>query len=144
LIDGSFSIGQVVNVESNMPNAPLCAFFKMKVATSSIHADCTLDDSVLIAVLFVTRDLLDKGSWQVFGSRLSKLKLSDYVDLEELRRNGYIGMQIIGSGIINKMMEAYFALYPWDGFSNPDYLDSLLVSIDRKPSNLILKRKDDS
>lgn len=35
-------------------------------------------------------------------------------------------------------MEAYFGLYPWNGFYEKNYLDRLLVSPNKKPNQVLL------
>lgn len=36
-------------------------------------------------------------------------------------------------------MNAYYSLVPWNSFHDPNYLDSLLISIDKKPNKVVLK-----
>ena len=44
-----------------------------------------------------------------------------------------IGAKIIGSGIVNEFVEAFYGLVPWDDWKAPHYLDSLLISEAAKP-----------
>jgi len=47
---------------------------------------------------------------------------------------------VIGSAIVNEFLNAYYALQPWDDWKDPHYLDSLLVSPDKKPTKLLYKK----
>ena len=138
LADGSYSIGQVVGYEPEALNSALCAFFSRHVVKlpTSISAPPTSDE--LVAILFVTRDLLDSGTWKVLG-RGEPLPAAPHINLDTLRARRFVGARVVGSGIAMKLMDAYFGLYPWNGFAQSDYLDKLLISIDRRPRNVLLK-----
>lgn len=138
LADGSSSIGQVVAYEPEALNSALCAFFSRRAVKlpTCISVPPTSDE--LVAILFVTRDLLDAGTWHILG-RGEPLPAAPYIDLDTLRTRRFVGAKVVGSGIAMKLMDAYFGLYPWNGFAQPDYLDKLLISIDRRPRNVLLK-----
>ena len=53
---------------------------------------------------------------------------------------GWVGAKVIGSGNVNKFMNAYFGLSLWDDWHDPTYLDRLLVSPEKRPAKLILKK----
>jgi len=65
--------------------------------------------------------------------------LSRYAQIDDVRANGYVGVKVIGSGIITKFLEAYHSLYPWNGFARPDYLDSLLLRKEYKPKSVLIR-----
>ncbi|MGG8166425.1 hypothetical protein PGO42_06635 [Klebsiella aerogenes] len=98
-----------------------------------------LSNDELISVLFVTRDLLDSGAWKVFSSSSKDFSLSKYFDISSLRNVGFVGVKIIGSGLIIELLNACYMLSLWNDYANPDYLDSLLLSPDKKPKNVLLK-----
>jgi hypothetical protein len=108
----------------------------------------------LIAVLYVTRDLLDSGHWRVvphqraglqqqlseaFYARFPHLRWRHFVDIDELKPSGYIGLTIHGSANVTSFLNAFHKLSPWNDFFDPNYLDGLLISKDRKPTDLLLK-----
>ncbi len=138
LADGSFSIGQVVGKEAEALNSVVCAIFSRQYRSLPATIDQAPADGDLIAVLFVTPDLLESGDWRVV-SRSEPFDVAPYVNIDALRRKGFVGVRVIGSGIVITLMDAYFGLYPWNGFAKPDYLDKLLVSDDRKPKHVRLK-----
>ena len=139
--DGKHSLGQVVGQEREALNSVVCAFFDLRgECTESDWAPQLLRRKDVIALLFVTRDLLDRGRWRVVGWREpSKLGQDGIVD--EARSNRYIGVEIRGSGIVEKFLNAFYGLHPWDAWHNPRYLDRLLIDPSRKPpdSRLIFK-----
>lgn len=47
-----------------------------------------------------------------------------------------------GIPIEDDFIKAYFSLAPWDDWHDPEYLDKLLISPDKKPENLIIKTND--
>lgn len=138
LSDGTFSVGQVVGIEPEAMNSAVCAFFSIQYKPAPLELKKAFTEHDLISVLFVTRDLLDSGVWHVFSSSTA-LPTTPYLDISRLRMTGFVGVKIIGAGIVTMFMEAYFGLYPWNGFYEPDYLDRLLVSPAKKPKHLTSK-----
>lgn len=138
LKDHSFSIGRVVGFESEALNSAICAFYAYRVDAVPDN-EIILSDDELISVLFVTRDLLDSGDWKIFSSSPNFFDLDKYIHLNYLRENGFIGVKSIGSGLVIELMEAYYKLSPWNDYFDPNYLDSLLLSPDKKPKDIILK-----
>lgn len=142
LSDKSYSIGQVVARDPlTLKNAPICAFFKYQLKSAPPKMELIPNDTELIAILFVSRDHLDSGNWRVFAKGNPLSPEMYFPDIENRREKGFVGTKIIGSGIVMKLMDAYFGLFPWDGFFEPDYLDKLLVSPDRKPEKVMLKNR---
>jgi len=138
LSDGSTAIGQVLGYEPEALNSAVCAFFARRCVDQPSKRGAPPTKDELVAVLFVTRDLLDSGTWQVIG-RGAPLPTAPHIDLDVLRARRFVGVKVVGSGVANRLMDAYFGLYPWNGFAQPDYLDKLLISADRKPRNVLLK-----
>lgn len=138
LADGTYSIGRVVGYEPEALNSAVCAFYAHRVDVFP-NMELNLSEDELISVLFVTRDLLDSGDWQVFSHCTSEFPLNKYIDLYTLRNEGFIGVCSIGSGIIIGLMNAYYKLDIWNKYYDPNYLDSLLISPDKKPKDVILK-----
>lgn len=137
LCDGSFSLGQVVGFEPDAMNSAVCAFYAARFSNLDTAHCRGFNDELLVAVLFVTRDLLDSGDWGVCGHE-SPLDANRYFDFDGLRAKGFIGLRIIGSGIVVDLMDAYFGLRSWDDFHDRNYLDGLLVSQEKRPANVIL------
>ncbi|WP_330986332.1 MULTISPECIES: Imm26 family immunity protein [Enterobacterales] len=138
LSDGTYCIGKVVGFEPEALNSTICAFYAHHVVKKP-DSEINLTDNELISVLFVTRDLLDSGDWEVFTKCCNEFPLGNYINLRELRDKKYIGVRSIGSGNIIELFNAYYSLAPWNAFYDPNYLDSLLVSPDKKPKNVLLK-----
>jgi hypothetical protein len=141
LSDKTFSFGQVVQYAGEALNSVVCAFFGLKAKDEEEGKTLIveLNDSLLVAVLFTTRDLLDSGDWLIVENKHS-IDISPYINLRKMESEGFIGVKVIGSGVVSKFLDAYFGLYPWDGFYKPDYLDNLLVSPEKKPKNIMLKK----
>jgi hypothetical protein len=135
LSDGTFCIGEVVGIEPKALNSAICAFYAYRVNLIEPQDIVELTDNELISVLFVTNDLLNFGKWKVFGKSTKIFPLEKYIDINTLRKKGFIGTKIIGSGNIMKLMNAYYGLREWNSFHNPNYLDTLLVSPNKKPEN---------
>ncbi|AOR61148.1 Imm26 family immunity protein [Pectobacterium parmentieri] len=138
LKDHSFSIGRVVGFEPEALNSAICAFYSHRIDTAP-DDEIVLPDDELISVLFVTRDLLDSGDWKIFASSSNFFYLERYINLDRLRNDEFIGVESIGSGLVIKLMDAYYKLSFWNDFYEPDFLDSLLISSEKKPKDVILK-----
>jgi hypothetical protein len=139
LTDDSFVVGQIVGQERKALNSVSCAFFDLRVKSEAdLDSVRELPLPKVFSVLFVTRDLLDNGVWRVIGDRRVTLPES-LLPFERLRNQGWVGASVKGSGIVAKFLNAFYGLAPWDDWHNPNYLDELLMSPDKKPSNLIFK-----
>lgn len=136
LCDGNYSVGQVLSWEKDALNSVVCVFSILKVKNKNV--EIALDPDKIISALFTTPDLLDSGDWIVVDNSAS-LSVDDFFDMKSLKSDGFIGIKVIGSGIVIKFMDACFGLYPWDGFYESDYLDKLLLSPDKKPNKIIYK-----
>jgi len=138
LLDGTFSLGQIIEIEPQALNSAICAYFARRANDFSLGVARELGKNDVVSVLFVTRDLLDSGDWRVF-SEGKAIDATQYFPLDDLRRKGFVGTKVIGSGIANTLMNAYYGLHAWNSFHKPDYLDGLLVAPDRKPKSVMLK-----
>jgi hypothetical protein len=140
LSDDSFTLGHVIGIESQALNSFIGVFYAARYSSLEEIKELReqLRNDKIISVQFVTRDLLDSGDWAVIGN-ISPPSVENYISIEELRDKGFIGVKIIGSGIMIKLLEAVYKLYPWDGFARPDYLDSLLFDMSQKPQEVLLK-----
>jgi len=136
LKDGTFAQGQVLIAAKRAMNSAVCGF------TSNRYKETPFSLLVpslqeTIAILFVTRDLLDSGRWQI-NSNQANAWGADHIHFHELESNGFVGVNIIGSGIVENLLNAYHGLEPWNDFQDPKYLDGLLLSPKLKPSSVLL------
>ena len=122
LEDGSYSLGQIVEIRLAVLNSITCAFYDYRLAEPE-PTDPT--DFNLLSVQFVTPDLFRSGVWQRTGNFTIQLEdhLLPYRDTEA---QGWIGAKVIGSGIIAKVLSAFYGLRNWHEMHDPDYYQNLL------------------
>ena len=136
LSDGTYCLGRAVKHEPKAMNSLICAIYKTRLSAEDENF-CLIDDD-LISVLFVTRYSLDWGIWKVIGKTESAFAVEKYLNYDEAVNNKFVGTTITGCGNVNKLMEAYYCLRPWNSFHNPKFLDGLLISEDIKPNKVIM------
>lgn len=141
LIDASHCVGQVLGITKAALNSCICAFFDVHLPEGAREVTVPLNEVNLIAVQFVTPDLLKKGYWPVIDKRKIAVDVEKYIPLQRYEREGFVGAEIIGSGNIRQFLSAYYALRPWDNWFESDFLDKLLVSPDKRPANVILTKQ---
>lgn len=124
LDDGSNARGQVVEPAPDALNSVVCAFWSQRIPFSE-DSPLPLPKCEVIAVLFVTRDLLDSGRWKVVSHNSGSFT-APLESLEEAKRNRFVGVTIYGSSIIEILLNALLGLRPWGEFHDPQYLDKLL------------------
>ena len=122
-----------------MKNVASCAFYDIRVPCDANRAPDDLLVSRLIAVLSVTREQLDFGKWRVVGSNRVALDRQLWPN-EEFRQDLWVGAKIYDASIAEEFLDAYNGLVPWDDWHDPQYLDKLLVSPDKKPKHLLYKK----
>ncbi len=125
LADGTFSVGQVIARYKDALNSVVCIFTTSRI--KKLESEVTINEDEIISALFVTPDFLDSGDWLVVGS-WPPVPVEHYFDTDALKADGFVGVKVVGSGIVINFIEACFGLYPWDGFFEADYLDKLLLS----------------
>ncbi len=137
--DGKYVIGQIVGQEQQALNSVTVAFHDIRVDTEEEARKIeSMEFAKIFSIVFATRESLDFGQWKIIGHQTVRIPVK-YMPYENLRNSGFIGAKIIGSGILDEFINAFYALTPWDNWHNPAYLDELLLSPDKKPSNLIYK-----
>lgn len=140
--DGRYTLAQIVGREPSVLNSVTIALVNQRFDSPDEAKDVAqIGPDDFFSALFVTRDLLDSGRWQVVGHGKPTLPSSQY-PYQHLRKAGYVGAKVIGSGIVESFVNAFYGLAPWDDWKDADYLDRLLVSADRKPKDrLVYKRR---
>ena len=128
--DDFLAVGQILGKYDWIGVA--CLITKMKI-----------DKNDVIAAMFITEESLDKGFWLIIQQGIvNKNILKQYFpNIDLIEQGNIIGINTEGSAIIDDFIKAYFSLAPWDDWHDPEYLDKLLISPDKKPENLIYKNK---
>ena len=121
--DGSFVLGQVVEIKREVLNSITCAFYDIRTDDPKQKFP---EPKNPISIQFVTKDLFVSGKWIRKGNKRVNVSRSQlpYRDTEE---NGWIGAKVIGSGIINKFLSAFYGLRSWDEMADPIYYEKLLL-----------------
>lgn len=139
--DDSLSVvGQIVGQEPEVLNSASVAFFdKRYQRIEEIPSHSAPDPAEVFAILFVTRDLLDSGVWRVVGE--SKVVVPQVMlPYEHLRESKFTGAKVYGSGIVNAFLNAFYGLALWDDWHDPNYLDRLLLTPDKKPLQRLVRK----
>lgn len=132
LQDEEFGLGQVIAHEYELLNSAAVAFFDWKEVWTehSVVPQPSLDS--IISVVHVTVDLLDSGRWRVV-SHAAASPFAHLMPYEQLRLKGFVGGKVHGSALAESFLNAFYGLEAWDDWYLPDYLDSFLISPDKKP-----------
>jgi hypothetical protein len=136
--DGICSIGQVI--EPIMTNVVSCAFYDIRVSCNEATGPFDLSLRHLVTLLSVSREQLDFGQWKVVAHEPVAVDAELWPN-EEFRGNRWVGAKIYDASIAEEMLDAYNGLVPWDDWNDPEYLDKLLVSADRKPKHVLRKKE---
>jgi hypothetical protein len=138
LADGGAGFGQVLSIEPQAMNSFVGAIYDVKASVGETPPLQKLGADQVLAVLFITRDLLDSGQWQVVA-RSEPLQPEKFVPLNSLRAQGFVGAKVIGSANVTRLLNAYFRLAPWNMMKDPEYFDRLLLPARSRPSDVILR-----
>lgn len=123
-----------------MKNVVSCALYDVRVPCDEAMVPIELPIRRLIAVLSVSREQLDFGNWKVVGHQPVAADPELWPN-EEYRGEGWVGAKVYDATIAEELLDAYNGLLPWDDWHDPEYLDRLLVSRDRKPKHLMYKKR---
>lgn len=136
--DGKSVVAQIIGREAEVLNSVTIAFFDVRVSNPEEISSIDLIPESVFSTVFATRDLLDSGDWRVVENRRVIIPVRMFPH-EDNRASGFAGAKVIGSGILNEFLNAFYSLTPWDDWKDPDYLDNLLLDPSKKPSNLLFK-----
>jgi len=137
LSDGTATLGQVLDVTPQVMNSVLCALFGLRGSRPRIDVALP-DEKTIVAVQFVTPESFKQGMWPVVRNDEVYIDANRYLPVNELAAKNWVGAKIIGSGIVESLMNAYFSLRAWDDWYVPNYLDSLLAPGVPRPSGVKL------
>ena len=140
LSDRTYSLGQILGYERQALNSVACAFYNIRIIDAPpLEIPAPLPQDRVISILLTTPDLLNRAVWPVVTDRAiaTPVAVRPY---EQYRAKNWVGARIIGSGIVSKFLNAYFALAPWDAMHDPDYYDCLLLNASLKPNLLVYTR----
>ena len=137
LQNGQFLLGQELAKETSI-GAGGVAIFDARLDKLCEPPALTLD--AVIAILFTTRDQIERGNWPIVARR-GVVVPKDRFPYESTRASGFVGAKIVGSGNVVEFANAFCALAPWDKWADPAYLDKMLVTPDKKPSDLIYSKQ---
>ena len=144
LSDGSARIAQVVGIDWDGFEEPICAFTLIRAEEWTDGTPLLMDD--LMAVQTVTSDMLRTRRperWRVVGSA-RPLSVPDYVFRAPQRR--WIRAPsvreripasnpvVIGSGNMAEFLEACLGLCPWDEYAWPEFMDGILLPGRARPT----------
>ncbi len=143
-LNNQYVAAQIIGREAEVLNSVTIAIFDERFDSANDAMQAELDTSHVISVIFSTRDSLDRGIWQVVGNHPVMIP-KNLFPYEHLRGEAeWVGAIVHGSGIINEFVNAYYGLLPWDDWTDPSYLDKLLVTPDKKPTHLVYKSSRNS
>lgn len=140
LSDGSWCAGQLLQITKKALNSCICAFFDVRLLAESDIVNRPLHEANLFAVQFVTPESLKKALWPIVENREVTIDLERYIPLDKLQQHGFVGAKIVGDGIIDDFLNAYYGLRTWDDFHDPNYFDKLLASPGKRPADVILTK----
>ena len=137
LMDGGFGVGQVVEVDATPEGSALCLLTRLLSAPD--WPPTPIHDSEAISLVLVTDDALRNGTWQTVGFEMLP-KLERVFPLKNTIIDKFHGIAVHEPAIIEAFVNACHGLYPWDGFPDPTFFNSLLVYPDKTPSKAKMKR----
>ena len=129
-----YALGQIVGQEPELMKSVAIALFDQSFdSIDDIEIPFLCNSNKIYSVLFVTLNHIENGKWCVLGGGSTIDIDADKMPFEHTRSSGFIGAKVVGSGIVNDFVNAFFGLILWDDWNDPLYLDSLLISTDKKP-----------
>ena len=138
LNNGLGVLGQVLDLQ--MPNVVRCVIFEETyLLNESIQLNnYQVENDKVISLIACTREQLDFSVWKIIATAKVQVPVSKFPN-EKYRCNGWVGSIIYDAAIVEEFVNAFYCLCFWDDWANPNYLDELLISIDKKPKQLLFK-----
>lgn len=134
LKDGSYILVQII--DQMMTNCIYVAVTNIKVDLNSTDNNYTLNPADIISLVCVSKHPFEDGYFPKIGKVDLIAGKADFKN-ELTKDNGYIGSKIYDGELLEDFLDAYNKLSPWDDWFDPNYLDEFLISLDKKPKDLI-------
>lgn len=139
LSNEQYALGQIVGQEPDIMKSVTIALFDHLINTvADVEAKSLCKPNEIYSILFVTLNHIENGKWNVLGSGSNIEIETNKMPFESARGTGFIGAKVVGSGIVNDFVEAFFGLQAWDDWKDPEYLDSLMIRTDLKPVDRLI------
>jgi len=136
LKNNKYCVGHILS--QRMPNTIRIALYDEVIdnlETIDVHKLCYRPD--LISLIEVTKEQVEFGVWKIIGNKKSDVPISMHPN-EQFRSQKWIGSSVYDAALAEDFVNAFYALIPWDDWYDPNFLNELLINIDKKPKNLIL------
>ena len=141
LANGEYGLGQILDMHEFVPGVACILFDKKFLPDTPIY----IDEKNIISAIYVVEGLLKRYFPIIQTNDISikdnKLLYKYFPLTDQYHQGNTTGMVTSQTGIVEMFLNAYFGLTPWDECYDPNYYDNLLVSPDKKPSNLIYSKK---
>jgi hypothetical protein len=140
LMDGNYAIGHVL--DQRMINAVRIALYsEVIIDINTPNLSELVNDENLISLIEVTREQLDCGVWKIVGNKHTVIPIENYAN-EQFRNNKWINSVIRDAALAEDFLNSYYAFLAWDDWFDPNYLDNYLISLSKKPDNLLYKKNN--
>lgn len=139
LNNGSAILGQVIQYDKRgLPGYSL-GLFDLPFESHQERTNTNLSFDKCFSILIGTTECFSRNSnWKVIGNQ-NLIIPKKYYPYERLRKSNKPGCILHNKSAIDEFVNAYYGLLPWDNYYKSDYLDGMLLSLEKKPLNLIYK-----
>lgn len=132
-------LAHVIGKDIDTMRSALCAYTLIEFDS----AEVSVRPEDYIAVQFTTKDMIERGGWEIVG-RAPAPDFSKYLeDYEELKRRRFIGLTVRGSGVMRKFLDACVGDRAWNSFADPNYFDKLLLPDIPRPAGIVFTMSGD-
>ncbi len=137
LKNGEYGLGQILDMVECVDNAT-CVLFNQKFLEGTPILATSND---VICAQYVVGQLLRRYFPIVQSGVVDNQLLQKYFpEHNRFKQGNIVGMTSYQTGIVEMFLNAYFGLTFWNECHNPNYYDTLLVSLDKKPLNLMYRK----
>ena len=141
LPNGELALLQAIN--SFMTNIVYVALTDKKISTIGVDLPILTSDDI-ISLIAITRHELDFAEdFILLGTQQLIADKSSFKN-EQFKNIGYVGAISYDAGLAIDFLAAYHKQAPWDDWYDPNYLDEYLVSLEKKPKELIYLKSNPS
>lgn len=139
LMNGKYATGHIL--DQRMINTVRIAIYDELIKEiDTIDLSTLINAEDLISLIEVTREKLDSGVWPIIGTKDNVIPIDKFPN-EQYRANKWINSLVYDAGLAEDFINAYYALTPWDDWYDPNYLNKFLISLSKKPNNLLYKKE---
>lgn len=123
---GGFYVGQIASDTKSEIGALYCYLFNERIDGEEGCGQTAVAASDVISASFITPELIEYQQWKICSNK-SVSPHPALRQIDELRRQGFVGARIVGAGNVSDYLDTYHGVMSASRWPDPSYVFSFFL-----------------